>query len=97
MIEEQLAASIFNFIVGLTESRKYDPEIIDGYDCYFSVLVEKKKRFVNEDEPDETVYNYSVYIDTIDIWDEDGSEAFQMSSSLVQDAIDKLLYDFNRL
>ena len=97
MIEEQLAASIFNFIMGLTEDRKYDPEIIDGYDCYFSVTTERKKRFVNDFEPDETVYNYSVWIDKIDIWDEDGSEAFAMDHSLVQEALDKLLYEFNRI
>lgn len=97
MIEEQLAASIFNFIVGLTESRKYDPEIIDGYDCYFSVTAERKKRFVNDHEPDETVYDLTVEISKVEVRDEDGSVPFTMDHSLVQDAIDKLLYDFNRL
>lgn len=97
MIEEQLAASIFNYIVGLTQDKTYDPAIIDGYDCYFSVTAERKRRFVSEHEPDETVYNLSVWIDKIDIWDEDGSEAFAMDHSIVQEAIDKLLYEFNRL
>lgn len=97
MIEEQLAASIFNHIVGLTESRKYDPEIIDGYDCYFSVTTERKKRPVSNEEPDETVYDLTVEIEKIEVWDEDGSEPFTMDHSLVQEAIDKLLYDFNRL
>ena len=97
MIEEQLAASIFNHIVGLTQSQNFDPEIIDGYDCYFSVTAERKKRFVSEEEPDETVYTYTVEIDKVEVWDEDGSEPFTMPHELVQDAIDKLLYDFNRL
>lgn len=97
MIEEQLAASIFNFVMGMTDDRSFGPEIIDGYDCYFDVTTERKRRYVNDHEPEETVYLISVFIEKIEVWDEDGSESFEMDHTAVQEGLDKLLYEFNKL